>query len=185
MFKLATIPYLVDNFIRLTTASLMEDGCLGHPWASTASPKIEYRPHDKSPQPSHEPPTPDSRHQIEGRILKWEEKNIYIDEWCYLFFFWGTKKCKPTHFPRFNDSISFPTSSRCLLDPLETADIWLLSHLTNYLELFVVNFLKFHLTAFKSDKVVSGTSLIHPMTNVWLAYLYLSIETNQSMFEVG
>ena len=46
MFKLATIPYLVDNFIRLTTASLMEDGCLGHPWASTASPKIEYRPHD-------------------------------------------------------------------------------------------------------------------------------------------
>ena len=32
----------------LTTASLMEDGCLGHPGPSTptTSPKIEYRPHD-------------------------------------------------------------------------------------------------------------------------------------------
>ena len=34
-----------------------------------------------------------------------------------------------------------------LLDPLETADLWLLSHLTN-MQLFVVNLLKFHLTTF-------------------------------------
>ena len=39
-----------------------------------------------------------------------------------------------------------------LLGPLETADLWLLSHLTN-LPLFVVNLLKFHLTAFKCSEV--------------------------------
>ena len=33
-----------------------------------------------------------------------------------------------------------------LLDLLETTDLWLLPHLTN-LQLFVVNLLKFHLTA--------------------------------------
>ena len=82
----------------LTTASLMEDGYLGHPGASTstASPQIEYRPHDwQIPTTQPWAPTPNSRHlshwlsqwKIEDRILIWKKKfkkkrkkkkNIYI-----------------------------------------------------------------------------------------------------------
>ena len=69
----------------------------------------------------------------------------------------GGKKYKPTHFPRFNDSsppwatlVSLLRQADVCLrlrDPLETADLRLLSHLTN-MQLFVVNLLKFHLTTF-------------------------------------
>ena len=55
LFKLC-LQYYVERCIVsvLTTASLMEDGCMGHPgssWiirasTSTASIQIEYRPHD-------------------------------------------------------------------------------------------------------------------------------------------
>ena len=72
----------------------------------------------------------------------------------------GGKKYKPTHFPRFNDSsppwatlVSLLRQADVCLrlrDPLETADLRLLSHLTN-MQLFVVNVLQFHLTAFTRD----------------------------------
>ena len=54
----------------------------------------------------------------------------------------------PLRYATMSNTRHATTSSRRLLDPLETADFWLLSHLTN-MQLFVVNLLKFHLTAFK------------------------------------
>ena len=82
------------EFKSLTTALLMEDGCLGHPGASTstASPQIEYRPHDWQIAATHPwAPTPNSRHlshwlsqwKIEDRIFymkkkRKKKKNIYI-----------------------------------------------------------------------------------------------------------
>ena len=65
-----------------------------------------------------------------------------------------------------------------LLDPLETADVWLLAHLTN-MQLFVVNLLKFHLTAYSVFKKpqLNLESYLYCMVigNIWKSYFRLDL----------